>query len=353
MNKYAGILGTGALTAAMMMSPHSNAKDVNGALVLQSQGSFFIGGKIVTTNAANGEARSPFGQDGTISVDQMYVQYQIPVSSKRHVPVVLIHGGTVSGTNYETTPDGRMGWNEYFARKGRATYVVDQVGRGRSGFDVTPFNQVRLGIAPPGSQPAIRVLTREQLWTIFRFGPAYPIPYNGQQFPIEAVDELAKQAAPTQNSDNRTHLFELSKKLEGAVLVSHSQSGNYPQDTVLKFGPSGIRGIVNMEPGGGCGGATLTDAQVRVLAQVPYMALFGDFMAESTSTIPNWQNIFKDCQTLVSRLKAAGGDAAMIHLPTIGITGNSHMLMQDKNNLVVADVIHDWIESHVETNRNR
>lgn len=85
------------------------------------------------------------------------------------------------------------------------------------------------------------------------------------------------------------------------------------------------------------------------LAKVPYLSLFGDFIQESTSTVPNWPSIFADCQTLVARLRAAGGDATFIHLPRLGIYGNSHMLMQDKNNLEVADVILHWIDKHVES----
>jgi hypothetical protein len=45
---------------------------------------------------------------------------------------------------------------------------------------------------------------------------------------------------------------------------------------------------------------------------------------------------------------AGGGDAQMMSLPAMGINGNSHMLMQDKNNLQLADLILAWIDSHVE-----
>jgi len=38
----------------------------------------------------------------------------------------------------------------------------------------------------------------------------------------------------------------------------------------------------------------------------------------------------------------------MMHLPKYGQFGNSHMLMQDKNNLQVADLIMKWIDEHVE-----
>src|SRR5262249_17866958 len=50
---------------------------------------------------------------------------------------------------YETTSDGRMGWEEYFVRKGHAVYLPDQVSRARSGFDPTVFSRVHAGVALP------------------------------------------------------------------------------------------------------------------------------------------------------------------------------------------------------------
>ena len=64
---------------------------------------------------------------GDITVNQMYVQYQIPANGSRHVPVVMVHGCCLSSKTWETTPDGRMGWNEYFVRKDRPVYLADQV----------------------------------------------------------------------------------------------------------------------------------------------------------------------------------------------------------------------------------
>ncbi len=66
----------------------------------------------------------------------MYVQYQIPPRAERHAPVVMVHGCCLSSKTWETTPDGRMGWNEYFVRKGAlgGVHLADQVSRARSGL---------------------------------------------------------------------------------------------------------------------------------------------------------------------------------------------------------------------------
>jgi hypothetical protein len=42
-------------------------------------------------------------------------------------------------------------------------------------------------------------------------------------------------------------------------------------------------------------------------------------------------------------VRAAGGSVDVINLPAIGIKGNSHMLMMDKNNGQIADVIQKWL----------
>ena len=94
-------------------------------LVLKAQGSFFVGGdKIEQTRGELGD----LGPGGHIAVNQMYVRYMVPQGGEGKVPVVMVHGATLTGKSWETTPDGRMGWDEYFVRKGRAVYVPDQVG---------------------------------------------------------------------------------------------------------------------------------------------------------------------------------------------------------------------------------
>src|SRR6202795_1529477 len=99
-------------------------------LVLANQGSFFVGG----------EPKA----EGEVTVNQMYVQYQMPVKGDQHLPVVMVHGCCLSSKTWETTPDGRMGWSEYFVRHHRPVYLVDQVSRARSGFDPTEFYDVQI-----------------------------------------------------------------------------------------------------------------------------------------------------------------------------------------------------------------
>ena len=162
-------------------------------LVLKAQGSFFVGGeKVEQTQGELGD----LGPGGHITVNQMYVRYMVPQGGDGNVPVVMVHGATLTGKSWETTPDGRMGWDEYFVRKGHPVYVPDQVGRGRSGFNQAVFNNVRAGSAPPANLPRWIRFSDEVVWPNFRFGSKPGAPYPDSQFPVTAVDELSKQGVP-------------------------------------------------------------------------------------------------------------------------------------------------------------
>src|SRR5690349_10421587 len=158
-------------------------------LVIASQGSFFVGGEsksIAGAAPAQGRGGAPAGD---VTINQMYVQYQIPPSGDRHLPVVMVHGCCLSSKTWETTPDGRMGWDEYFVRRDRPVYLADQVSRARSGFDATAISAVKAGTAAPSTLPNIIFATHQVAWTVFRFGPTYGQAFPDGQFPIEAVEE--------------------------------------------------------------------------------------------------------------------------------------------------------------------
>src|ERR1700721_1525757 len=102
-------------------------------LVIEDQGSFFIGGVPKVTYQATVPVRGSANQapvPSQITIGQMYVQFQIPQSKKRNMPpVIMVHGSSHTAACLESTPDGREGWYPYFVRKGISTYLVDQAGR--------------------------------------------------------------------------------------------------------------------------------------------------------------------------------------------------------------------------------
>src|SRR5476649_1490287 len=120
-----------ALLGACALQP---ADPMTGPLVVAKQGSFFVGGRDVASETLS--MLPAYAASGTITVDQVYVRYQVPVDAKK-TPITLIHGCCLTGKTWETTPDGRMGWDEYFVRKGFPVYVIDQAWRGRSAANIS------------------------------------------------------------------------------------------------------------------------------------------------------------------------------------------------------------------------
>ena len=101
-------LGSAAQALADVQTP-------NTPLVLKAQGSFFVGGETVEQTQAQ---LGNLGPGGHITINQMYVRFMVPQGGDGNVPVVMVHGATLTGKSWETTPDGRMGWDEYFVRRG-------------------------------------------------------------------------------------------------------------------------------------------------------------------------------------------------------------------------------------------
>jgi pimeloyl-ACP methyl ester carboxylesterase len=330
----------------------ASAGDTSKPLVIESQGSFFVGGETKTSSELTGATTGPgAGQPGDITINQMYVQFQKPVNADRHAPVVMVHGCCLSSKTWETTPDGRMGWNEYFVRKGRSVYLADQVSRARSGFDATKITAVKAGKVPPKDLPNIFMASHQTSWVLFRFGPTFNNAFPDEQFPVQAADELYKQMIPDLNgflptpNPTLTNMAALAVQLKGAVLIGHSESGFFPEQAAL-IDPKGVKGIVSIEMA--CE-TKLKPEQLSTLAKIPILIMFGDHLGDLSGPFATmWPNNLDTCNQFVKQVTDAGGDAQMMYLPKMGIKGNSHMLMQDKNNLQLADLILGWIDDHVD-----
>jgi len=335
---------------ALAQNKNENTKrrdDLDKPLVIARQGSYFVGGdsKFFSPTSPS----EPIG--GEFTVNQIYVQFQIPLEGTEHIPLVLVHGCCLSSKSWETTPDGRMGWNEYFVRRNRSVYLLEQPSRARSGFDASAIIAVRDGKAPPSQLPLVRIETHEAAWANFRFGPSFGTPFQDGQFPIEAVAEFYKQLVPEVYSNpsginpSLTNIATLAMNLKGVVLIGHSESGFLPE-AVAMTNPSSIKGIISIEPGS-C--PVMSAIQISSLAKIPTEVVFGDHLGDAQGVAGNWIPMYEDCKKFVQQLKDAGGDAEMMYLPMLGIKGNSHMLMQDRNNLDLADLLLDWIDKHVES----
>lgn len=328
------------LLASCASTPGSNSTR-GGPLVIEKQGSFFVGGRNIKSDTLS--TLPAYAASGTVTVEQMYVRYQVPAGANK-LPLTLIHGCCLTGKTWESTPDGRMGWDEYFARAGHPVYVVDQVSRGRSAANVTPVTGVRAGKVAAGDTPPVFMAGQEAAWAIFRFGTEHPKVHAGMRFPLSAIDEFWKQMVPdwigTLPTPNPTvpALSQLATRLNGTVLISHSQSGVYPFQTIA-LSERGIAGIISIEPGT-CPSAT---GDLKPYLKVPMMVLWGDYVETSS----RWAPRLKACREFAEAATKAGGRVQNIVLPELGIKGNSHMLMQDDNSLELADWLLAWIDKNI------
>jgi pimeloyl-ACP methyl ester carboxylesterase len=312
---------------------------LGGPLELQDAGSFFVGGQAVrSTHPSNAAGAGP----GQIMINQMYVQYKIP-KTVSGPPIVMVHGSGHTGVTFETTPDGREGWATYFARKNFPVYVIDHSGRGRSGFDPTPINRAKAE-SNPALLPDVPLATRERAWINYRVGKAYPTPYPGAQFPLDALDQYFSQLVPNTETtlagggaNTVKSLAALLDKIGPAIVLVHSQSGAYGLDLVRARADK-MRGFVEIE--GNCAPVSAGDIAEH-FKKVPMLAVFGDNSVGAAG--PNGDERRNGCVATTAALSAAGGTARFLLLPDAGIKGNSHMMMMDKNNLQIADLIIDWI----------
>ena len=274
------------------------------SLLLKEQGSFFVGGRTVYTDALTGSTTGFLGtgiNTGNITVDQMYVQYQIPEGADSHVPVVMVHGCCLARQSYETTPDGRMGWNEYFLRKHRAVYLPDQVSRARSGFDPTIYNEIKLGKRPPSDMPEIRTATHEIAWLLFRFGPSMGKAFSNEQFPVEAFDEFGKQVIPDLNGGlpavNPTWTnLRAGNQIKRRDLDGPLRIGFLSRAAAL-INPADIKASITIETV--C--PALTPEQISNLAKIPTLVVFGDHLDDVPSMPTMWKERFDSCAKLSSR----------------------------------------------------
>ena len=183
-------------------------------LEIVDQGTFSIPGRYVKTG------------EHTIMVGAMYVQYQIPKNKTRPYPIVFIHGGGQTAANYLSTPDGRRGWADDFVANGYAVYLVDQPGRGRSGFFSAAYGKAADAI---GRGECVSVFTdTKHAWPQDGLHTQWPGAGKPAIRPSTTSWRPAWKASATKllsDQLNREAGAKLLDRIGPAVLLTHSQSG--------------------------------------------------------------------------------------------------------------------------------
>jgi hypothetical protein len=322
-------------------------------IIIQEQGSFAIGGTVVTSPGTfDPYNQTPAGQ--TFHGDHAYVFYQIPVDSRKY-PLVMWHGIGQFSKTWETTPDGREGFQNIFLRRGFGVYLIDQPRRGNAA------RSTEAGTITPTPD--------EQGWFgTFRIG-IWPSYFEGVQFSkdTETLNQYFRQMVPNIGTIdinvNVNAVSELFEKIGPAILVTHSHSGGMGWHTAIRN--QNVKAIVSYEPGSGfvfpdgevpspipSSGGTLEAAAVPLadfmqLTRIPIVIYYGDNIPDKPNPNPGqdgWRarlemaRLWRDC------VNRHGGDATVVHLPEKGIKGNTHFPFSDLNNVEIADLMSEWLK---------
>lgn len=316
-------------------------------LQLRAIRSFFVGGTIrqlrglpeeMRRFAQNGLPR-PVDPNGDHVTGQMYVQAYLQARPRQPLPVLLWHGGGMTGANWESTPDGRPGWLTRFLQAGFDVYVSDAVERGRSSWSRWPEIYAEA--------PLFRSL--QEGWDMFRIGPpgsygstaAERTAHPGQQFPVEAFDDFAAQWVPrwTGHDEITLHAYDaLLQQIGDCIVVGHSQGGGFALEAVRRR-PARVAAVVAVEPSGAPATAPMQAADAAPAGMPPHLVLWGDHLRHH----PVWTGYRETVDGYARRLASAGVAAEVHDLPAWGMPGNSHFPMLDRNSDDVVHHVIDWL----------
>jgi pimeloyl-ACP methyl ester carboxylesterase len=340
-------------------------------LSIADQGFFFTG--LTSSDLPHGTA-----------VTGTHVQYQVPARVRHPYPVVMVHGGGGQGLDYLGTPDGRPGWATLFLREGYTVYVVDRPGMGRSPYHPdllgpaapTPVYQGMItGLTAPGVAPWPYPYPQARLQTQW---PGSGVPGDDmalEQF-LAGSEPLIGDLASAQEAMLRAGV-DLLDRIGPAILITHSMSGPFGW-LVADARPDLAKAVVAVEPIGsafaelpGMGALSwgltaipmtfdppVTDpADIgRELRRAPEPDLADAYVQTeparrlaNLSGVPtavvtaeaSWHAQFD--HAIVEFLRQAGVDADHVRLADLGVHGNGHMMMLERNNAEVAQVIFQWL----------
>jgi pimeloyl-ACP methyl ester carboxylesterase len=375
MNRRSTAFSVAVLATALASSA---AVAADSPLVIAKQGYLFAGGHYDTAHPGNH------------MIGQLYAEYQIPAKQTHKFPIVMIHGGSQSGTNFTGTPDGREGWAQYFLRRGWAVYVVDQPGRGRAAYLADAYGPQ----AAPNfdfAQQRFAAPERYNLWPQAHLHSQFP--GKGNQGDAD-FDQFFSSQMPSitdfteQQALNRDAGAALLDKIGPAVLLTHSQSGAFGWP-IAQARPNLVKAIVAVEPSGPPVHDIAFSGAPNYFADVPKVKISGlgdiplayqpavtdqsplDFVRDDKPASPDVVTCWRQKEPAkklvaldkipllivqseasyhasydyctVAYLKQAGVPSTYIRLADHGIHGNGHMMMLEKNNAAIAKVMEEWL----------
>jgi pimeloyl-ACP methyl ester carboxylesterase len=352
---------------------------------IASTGFFYVGGQYV-------------GAPGKEVMDGAeYVEVMVPKKIRHPYPIVLFHGAGQTATDWLQTPDGRAGWAYYFVKQGYTVYMVDYPARGRSSYNPNADGD--------GSLTIRTALQLEQIFTDIGAQGNWPQAKKFTQWPGEGpnkgkmgdpiFDDFAKtqvqflQGGKQAKLNLDAHVALLDKIGSPVIVITHSQGGEFGWQ-IADARPKLVKAIITAEPGGppiknvdiakiAYGAASSyswgvtslplhydppvsdpaelqpvleekaddPDTVPCYLQKEPAHKLLNmkDIPVLDVSTQASYHRIFDSC--IPKWLNQAGVKTQYVKLEDVGITGNEHELMLDKNSDEIAKFFVQWLDKNV------
>lgn len=349
-----------ALLAMLLLSGSSAAMaSQSEPLHIQRQGSLLAGGTEAVEPGAF-DAHKPLDPTGqSLHGDHLYAFYQIPVNA-RPLPIMMLHGAGQSSRSWETTADGRDGFQNIFLRRRFSTYLLDQPRRGKAGRSMVA--------------QVLKPVPDEQMWfNQFRIG-LWPTTFPGSQFPAgDAAREqffrsMTPNTGPYDSDVISDSIAALLDEVGPAILMTHSQGGGPGWLTAIK--QHDVKAIVAFEPGSDfvfpeseapapipsafdtVKPSVVSSEQFQALTRIPIIIFYGDYIPDAPVDLPaqdSWRARLEMAGLWRDAVNRHGGDVTLIHLPDIGVRGNSHFPFSDRNNVEIADLVSTFLaEKHLD-----
>jgi pimeloyl-ACP methyl ester carboxylesterase len=352
---------------------------------IASTGFFYVGGQYV-------------GAPGKEVMDGAeYVEVMVPKKIRHPYPIVFFHGAGQTATDWLQTPDGRAGWAYYFIKRGYTVYMVDYPARGRSPYNPNADGDGALTIR---SAPLL-----EQVFTDIGAQGNWPQAKKFSQWPGEGpnkgkmgdpiFDDFAKtqvqflQGGKQAKLNLDAHIALLDKIGSPVIVLTHSQGGEFGWQ-IADARPKLVKAIITAEPGGppiknvdtskiayGTGAgyawgitslplhydppvsdpaelqpvledkADDPDTVPCYVQKEPAHKLINmkDIPVLDVSTQASYHRIFDSC--IPKWLNQAGVKTQYVKLEDVGLTGNEHELMLDKNSDEIAKFFAQWLDKNV------
>ena len=334
---------------------------------LGARGSFYVGGDYAETDGKR------------IYSGQIFVEVYEPKRRLHPWPVVMMHDAGQTNMNWLQTPDGRMGWCDYFVSKGYRVVLAEQPSRGRSAYH--PALE-----GPRGFHPLQivrqRFTTDEGPWPQAKLHTQWP--ENGADWEDACFRQFAASQVEYLPSNKRTQELMLTagqtllERLGPSILLTHSQAGPFGW-LLADARPDLVKAVIACEPFGPPFSRDLSPtAEVnygltelplhfeppaaspeeieREILPAPREGLLDGWVPKAGKRVltrlagvpilltvteasyhAQYDHLFSE---LLTRF---GVRHDFWRLEEAGVHGNGHMLMLEKNNLEIADLFLRWL----------